>query len=164
MENCRFCYVKIKLIEPIFFIFFGVFHIHRVWGLFDRKGYANFWLSAMNNRDWFYFLLMGVLSLLCIMGIMVFITNKSRNYWWRWVYILGGGYLIFDLFAIFIRMEIWNSLLYWLFNIENSFWNIIWGFFIGLGFSSLILGIVLSRKLIKQKQIQSLIGYNDKLS
>jgi protein-S-isoprenylcysteine O-methyltransferase Ste14 len=95
---------NISWIEPVFFIFFGVFHIHRIWGLFNRKSYADFWLSVMNNRGWLYFLLMGVLLLLCITGIYIFFKNKGNNHWWRWVYIFGGVYLIFDLFAILIKL------------------------------------------------------------
>ena len=33
---------KIEKFEPWFFMFFGVFHFHRIWGLLDRKSYADF--------------------------------------------------------------------------------------------------------------------------
>ena len=143
---------KIIWIEPVFFLFFGVFHLHRIWGLIDRKGYSDFWLSVMNNRDWFYFSLLGILSLLCIVGIAVFIKCKGHNYWWRWVYIFGGGYLLFDLFAIFIKLEIWKNLLYWMFDITNPYWNIVLGIFISLGLFSLIAGISISKKLFGRKK------------
>ena len=137
---------KIIWIEPVFFVFFGVFHIHRIWGLIDRKGYSDFWLSVMNNRDWFYFLLMGVLSLFCIIGMVIFIMNRKNNYWWRWVYIFGGGYLIFDLLAILIKLKIWESLLNWMFEVTNPYWNIILGVFIFLGLFSLCIGISLVQR------------------
>ena len=40
---------KIKAFEPWVFIFFGIFHLHRIWGLIDRKSYANFWLGIMEK-------------------------------------------------------------------------------------------------------------------
>ncbi len=30
---------KILAFEPWFFIFFGLFHLHRIWGLIDRNSY-----------------------------------------------------------------------------------------------------------------------------
>jgi hypothetical protein len=131
-------------------MFFGVFHIHRIWGLLDRRGYSDFWLSVMHNRNAFYFVLMGVLTLLCIVGIAIFIKNRGNNYWWRWIYICGGGYLIFDLLAILIQWAVWENLLYWMLNITNPYWNGIWGLFICLGAFSLALGIALARKFSRQ--------------
>ena len=57
---------KIYSYEPLFFIFFGIFHLHRIWGLVDRESYAAFWLNVMENKGIFYFLLMGILAILCI--------------------------------------------------------------------------------------------------
>lgn len=50
---------KIEVYEPYFFLFFGAFHLHRIWGLIDRKSYASFWVSVMQNKRIFYFVLMG---------------------------------------------------------------------------------------------------------
>ena len=50
---------KIYAWEPWFFIFFGIFHLHRIWGLFDRVSYADFWLGILENKGAFYFILMG---------------------------------------------------------------------------------------------------------
>lgn len=33
---------KIEIYEPWFFLVFGVFHLHRIWGLVDRKSYADY--------------------------------------------------------------------------------------------------------------------------
>lgn len=60
--------------EPWFFIFFGLFHLHRIWGLFDRKGYADFWIKIMEEKGVFYYLLMAVLAMLCILGMVTFFT------------------------------------------------------------------------------------------
>lgn len=38
---------KIYAWEPYFFMFFGLFHLHRIWGLIDRKSYADFWVGMM---------------------------------------------------------------------------------------------------------------------
>ena len=60
---------KIEVYEPYFFLFFGIFHLHRIWGLIDRKSYAAFWVSVMENKGIFYFLLMGILCMTQILGI-----------------------------------------------------------------------------------------------
>ena len=138
---------RIMWFEPIVFLFFGMLHLHRVWALTDRVGYSNFWLSLMVNRGLLYFILMGIMSLLCIAGIVVFATNRGKNYWWRWFYILGGGYVLFDLFAILIGLSIWEQLIYWMFDISNLYWNVVWGCFIGLGFISFIIGLSITKKL-----------------
>jgi len=99
---------KIYAWEPWFFMFFGLFHLHRIWGLIDRKSYADFWLGILESKGVFYFVLMGILAFLCICGIVIFCRNIKNNYWWRWIYLFGGGYLLFDLFAIAIELKIWN--------------------------------------------------------
>lgn len=33
---------KIYHYEPWFFIFFGIFHLHRIWGMVERESYAAF--------------------------------------------------------------------------------------------------------------------------
>lgn len=90
---------KIEFYEPWFFLLFGVFHLHRIWGMIDRKSYADFWIGILESRNVFYYGLMVVLAMLCFLGIICFFKNIHYNYWWRWIYIAGGGYLLFDLFA-----------------------------------------------------------------
>lgn len=140
---------KIYCFEPVIFLFFGVFHMHRIWAFIDRTGYANFWLGLCSNQGVLYFLLMGILASLCLLGIIVFTKNKGNNYWWRWIYIFGGGYVLFDLCSIFIKLEVWNQLLRMMFDTTSQYWNIIWGFFIIIGFLSFLLGVHII-KLIKQ--------------
>lgn len=81
---------KIFAWEPVFFLFFGLFHLHRIWGLIDRKTYADFWLGILENRGVFYFILMGLLAILCIAGVITFFRNRSSNYWWRWIYLFAA--------------------------------------------------------------------------
>ena len=141
---------KIFWFEPIIFFFFGVFHLHRIWALADRVGYSEYWLSVLENRDLLYFLLVGVLGMLCVAGFVVFIRNTGSNYWWRWFYVLGGGYVLFDLFAILVGLQIWMRLVYAMFDCANPYWNIIWGAFIGLGLVSFILGILITKKILRR--------------
>ena len=43
-------------------MFFGMFHLHKIWGLVDRIAYAVFWMNVMEQKGWFYFGLMSVLA------------------------------------------------------------------------------------------------------
>lgn len=134
---------KIERFEPWIFIFFGFFHLHRIWGLIDRKSYADFWIRIMEDRGWFYFLLMGILAVLCILGIKTFIKNLNHNYWWRWIYVFGGGYVLFDLFAILTGWKLWHELIIRMYDVTAFYWNLLWFMFILLGGVIFILGIKL---------------------
>ena len=140
---------KILWFEPAIFIFFGLFHTHRIWALVDRNKYADFWLNIMNNRGVLYFLLMGILSCLCIAGIIVFLKNTKNNYWWRWSYIFGGGYVLFDLLAILLKLQFWKKILLFMFDTTSVYWNYIWSFFIIMGILSFFLGLHLIKMMIQ---------------
>ncbi|MGI6462070.1 MAG: hypothetical protein ACOX04_00340 [Candidatus Scatomorpha sp.] len=140
---------KVFFWEPWFFMAFGIFHLHRIWGLIDRNSYAEFWVGLLNNKGALYFLLMGVLSALCILGIFTFLKNLRSNYWWRWIYLFGGAYLLFDLAAIAIGLEFWNKLLLRMFDVGSAYWNLIWSFFILLGGFAFFLGAEL---LVQRKR------------
>ncbi len=127
--------------EPWFFIFFGVFHMHRIWALIDRQSYADFWMGIYEEKGVTYFVLMGLLAGLCILGIVTFIRERKANYLWRWIYVFGGAYVLFDLFAIAIGLEIWKKLLSAMFDTTSALWNPIWIFFIVLGCAVFVLGI-----------------------
>ena len=129
--------------EPYFFMAFGLFHLHRVWGLIDRSSYAEFWIDVLENKGLFYFGLMGLLAALCILGMITFVRNLHNNYWWRWIYLLGGVYVLFDLSAIAAGLEFWNRLLRWMFDVKSSYWNIVWMFFVLLGGFSFVWGVKL---------------------
>lgn len=134
---------KVLVWEPWFFIAFGLFHLHRLWGLIDRKAYSTFWIQVLENKGIFYFILMGLLASFCFLGLTTFIKNRFKNYWWRWIYLFGGIYLLFDLFAIGIGLEAWNKLLLWMFDETSIYWNVVWLCFIGLGAFSFLLGLKL---------------------
>jgi len=142
---------KIIWFEPIVFLFFGLLHLYRIWAFIDRSSYSDYWLSLMDNRGWFYFVLMGIMSFLCVAGIVLFIRNKGRNYWWRWFYIFGGGYVLFDLFAILVGLDIWKNILYKMFDVTSQYWNMLWGAFIGFGLILFVIGISITKKLLCRK-------------
>lgn len=140
---------RIEIYEPWFFIFFGLFHLHRLWAIIDRESYADFWIGAMNEKGIFYYLLMGILAVFCILGIITFFKNLRNNDWWRWIYLFGGGYLLFDLFAIATEISFWHELLMLMFNTSAPYWNILWSAFILMGGVVFMLGI---RLLIRRKK------------
>ncbi len=142
---------KIQAWEPCFFIFFGLFHLHRIWAIIDREAYASFWLGILEKKGVAYFIIMGVLTILCILGIAKFFQAGNNNYRWRWIYICGGCYLLFDLFAIAIGLDFWHQLLFWMFDTKSPYWNAVWATFILLGVFSFILGITLLIKYKRQK-------------
>lgn len=144
---------KIEFYEPWFFIFFCVFHMHRIWGILDRESYANFWINIMNKKGLFYYTLMGLLASLCILGIITFIKNFHHNYWWRWIYVFGGSYVLIDLFAIATGLEFWKQLLLVMFNTGASYWNVLRTTFIILGCAVFILGITLLKKRISNSNL-----------
>lgn len=134
---------KILVWEPYFFMAFGLFHLHRIWGLIDRDSYARFWIDVLEHKGLFYFVLMGTLAVLCILGIVTFVRNWHSNHWWRWIYLFGGVYVLFDLFAIAVGLGFWNRLLLWMFDVKWVYWNLVWLFFVALGGFAFCLGITL---------------------
>ncbi len=134
---------QIAAFEPWVFIFFGTFHLHRIWGLFDRKSYADFWLDVLEHKNLFYFVLMGLLAVLCVLGLKTFLKNLRHNYWWRWIYVFGGGYVLFDVIAILIGWEFWHELILKMYDISASYWNILWSLFVLMGGAVFTLGIKL---------------------
>ena len=148
--------MKIKRFEPWFFMFFGLFHGHRVWGLLDRGGYAAFWLGVLEEKSVIYYSLMGILALFCLYGIGCFIQNRQHRYWWQWIYLLGGGYVLFDLTAIWTGWPFWQRLLHQMFNTSIPYWNLLWGSFVIVGMLAFGLGVSLARQ--RQKQQYNVIG------
>lgn len=75
-----------------------------------------------------------------------FTQNLGQNFWWRWIYLFGGSYLLFDLFAIATGLSFWRNLLYAMFDVSAWYWNFVWGGFILLGGAVFVLGIRLKVK------------------
>lgn len=141
---------KIQAYEPCFFLFFGVFHLHRIWGFFDREGYASFWIGVMEEKGIFYYTLMGILALLCILGIKTFLQNLHKNYWWRWIYFFGGSYLLFDLFAIATGLTFWKEFLMWMYDTSSPYWNLVLSVFVFMGGAVFVLGVFLLKAMLKK--------------
>ena len=122
--------------------------MHRIWALIDRQSYADFWMGIYEEKGVTYFVLMGLLAGLCILGIVTFIRERKANYLWRWIYVFGGAYVLFDLFAIAIGLEIWKKLLSAMFDTSSALWNPIWLFFIVLGCAvfALVIRLLVIRK------------------
>ena len=103
----------------------------------------------MEQKGLFYFVLMTVLAVLCILGIVTFFKNLHNNYLWRWIYIFGGVYLLFDIFAIAAGWSFWHRLILKMFDVNAAYWNILWTSFILMGFAVFVLGIVLLKQRSK---------------
>ncbi len=71
----------------------------------DRKAYSTFWIYILESKGIFYFVLMGILVTCCFLGLTPFIKNYPKNSWWRWIYLFGGMYLLFEVFAIGSSLE-----------------------------------------------------------
>lgn len=52
----------------------------------------------------------------------------------------GGGYVLFDLFAIATGLKFWNRLLTLMFDTNAWYWNYLWSFFILMGAAVFALG------------------------
>ena len=94
-------------------------------------------------EPWF-FIVFGLFHLHRVWALL-----DRESFWWRWVYIFGGGYVLFDLFAIAAGLKLWSRLLQLLFDTASPYWNAVWSFFIVLGGLSFSLGVFL---LYKRKQ------------
>ena len=137
---------EISPFEPWFFILFGLFHLHRVWGLLDREDYAAFWLGVLTERGAFYWALMAVLGGMCLCALALFFRRFRDRCWWRWAYLFGGGYVLFDLFAIAAELPFWRRLLTAMFDTADWYWNWLWGAFTVLGAACLLFGTCLLRR------------------
>ena len=137
---------EVRPFEPWFFILFGLFHLHRVWGLLDRESYAAFWLGVLTERGVFYWTLMAVLGGMCLWALALFFRCFRERCWWRWAYLCGGGYVLFDLFAIAADLPFWHRLLTAMFDTAAWYWNWLWSAFVVLGGACLLLGICLLRQ------------------
>ena len=124
--------------------------MHRIWALIDRSSYASFWTGLMYSRGTAYYLIMGILSALCILGIVTFFMERGKNHWWRWIYLFGGAYVLFDLAAIATGLKAWQRFLEAMFDTVSPYWNHIWIFFVLLGTASFLLGMKL---MVRRRKI-----------
>ena len=61
--------------EPWFFLFFGIFHLHRIWALIDRESYASFWMGILESKGWPYWNV--VWGFFIVLGGLVFVLGLS---------------------------------------------------------------------------------------
>ncbi len=142
-----------KIREPLFFMLFGIFHMHRIWALLDRESYAVFWLDILQSKGAAYYLLMIMLGGLSILGIHSFFRNFSEHLWWRWIYISGGAYVLFDITAIALDIDVWHSLLMRMFDTSAPYWDMLWLCFILMGLASFSLGTKLLIQFFSEKHL-----------
>lgn len=81
-----------------------------------------------------------------MLGIVAFFKNRNNNYWWRWIYLFSGGYLLFDLFAIATGLEFWYKLILAMYDVTASYWDLLWGGVILMGGLVFVLGCSLIKK------------------
>ena len=84
---------KYKL-ESLVFLFFGLFHIHRIWAFIDSKSYNKFWLNILENRGSFFIILGFSLLIMSIIVILYFIVvsiNWGRADTFNIIMVIFGG-------------------------------------------------------------------------
>lgn len=65
--------------------------------------------------------------------MITYFKNLHHNYWWRFIYLAGGSYVLFDLFAIAVGLDFWRELICKMYDTTSQYWNLIWSVFILLG-------------------------------
>jgi hypothetical protein len=129
--------------ESIFFLFFGLFHTHRILAFIDAKAYNNFWLKILQNRNVPFYILGIILIILAIIVIIYFIKYFKEKKWWRWIYLFGGIYILIDCILNLLNNDYINCIVIKMYTLKQPYHNILWGFFIILG----IICIVISKYL-----------------
>ena len=126
-------------IESLFFLFFGLFHIHRIWAFINAKAYNNFWLNISRNRNTFFYLLGIILIILTFVVIIYFIKYFKERKWWRWIYLFGGTYLLIDSILNLLNNNFMNNIVIKMYTLRQPYYKILWGSFIILGIISIII-------------------------
>ena len=133
---------KYKL-ESLVFLFFGLFHIHRIWAFIDFKSYNKFWLNILENRGSFFIILGFSLLIMSIIVILYFIVNFKNKKWWRWIYLFGGIYLVIDNVLNLFNNNLINNVVIKMYTMKQPYYSILWALFIILG----IICIIISKYL-----------------
>lgn len=131
-------------IESIVFMFFGIFHVHRIWGLVNPSAYAEFWLNIINKEK--YGALAIVLIIFALSFVILFFTNLKKLRWWRWFYFCGGVYVLLDVFSNLARLGLIKKATIWMFTVTGPIWYLLWGFFTLLGFGCIMLSVYLWKR------------------
>jgi hypothetical protein len=130
-------------LESLVFLFFGLFHIHRIWAFIDSKAYNNFWLGVLDNRGPSFFFLGVLLMILSIVVILYFLKNYKDKKWWRWIYLFGGIYVLFDSILNLLNNNFMINVVIKMYTIAQPYYYILWGLFILLGLVCIIICIYL---------------------
>ncbi|MDD6268663.1 MAG: hypothetical protein PUA84_01210 [Oscillospiraceae bacterium] len=141
---------SIQLFEPWFFIAFGVFQLHRIWGLIDEQAYIDFWLNTVGQNSMVYYFIIGILEILCIMGIITFFRNIRRNYRWRMLYFAGAALILADLSAISAGSVMGRFLLSAMFGVNYICRRSLLMLLLAAGTFSFILGTDLLVRILRQ--------------
>ena len=141
--------------ESLFFLFFGLFHIHRIWAFIDSKSYNKFWLELLENRDISFFILGFLLFIITVIAIIYFIKNFKDKKWWRWIYLFGGIYLVIDSVLNLLNVNIINNIVVKMYTLKQPYYDILWGLFIILG----IICFIISKYLWNYNDTK----YNEKI-
>jgi uncharacterized membrane protein len=129
--------------ESLIFLFFGLFHIHRIWTFVDSKSYNKFWLNILESRGLFLFILGILLFVISIIVILYFIKNYRSKKWWRWIYLFGGIYLIMDTVLNLFNNHFIKNVVIKMYTLKQPYYSVLWGLFIILG----IICIIISKYL-----------------
>ena len=62
--------------------------------------------------------------------------------------------MLFDLFAIATGLEFWHDLLLRMFDVTAFYWNILWSGFVALGGVIFVLGCILMKRKLGEKNAQ----------
>jgi len=141
--------------ESLFFLFFGLFHIHRIWAFIDSKSYNKFWLELLENRDISFFILGFLLFIITVIAIIYFIKNFKDKKWWRWIYLFGGIYLVIDSILNLLNVNIIKNIVVKMYTLKQPYYDILWGLFIILG----IICFIISKYLWNYNDTK----YNEKI-
>ena len=125
--------------ESLFYLFFGLFHMHRIWAFIDSKTYNDFWLSVLNNRNVLFNILGTILIILSIVLLIYFLNHYKENKWWRWIYLFGGIYVFVDCILNILNNNVIKYVVIKMYTLKQPFYNILWGFFILLGICCIII-------------------------
>ena len=59
----------------LYFLVFGLFHLHRIWGLIDRNLYADFWIGVMVWCDSMHWNLVWLFLYCLVVLLFVWVLN-----------------------------------------------------------------------------------------
>ena len=133
---------KYKL-EALFFLFFGLFHTHRIWAFIDAKSYNGFWLNVLENRGTFFYIFGVLFCMMSIIVIFYFLKKIKDKKWWRWIYLFGGTYFLIDNILNLLNNNFIKNVIIRMYTLQQPYYSILWGLFILLG----IICIIISKYL-----------------